>query len=703
MSSSDQQQQPIDPDLIEQTKRQIHSIVNEIGQLAKSEVSEAEFYESLLNKAVAALAAVGGAVWTFNEQGHLQLAYQIRLQDTGLADNPQGQIRHGQLLRKAVERARESGQGLLAAPQSGGGDEDEAGNPTDHLLVIGPLRSDQEVKGLVEVFQRPNSQPNVQRGYLNFLLKVCEIAGDYLKTRSLRSFADRQMLWTQLEQFAKAAHSSLDPSEAAFTIANEGRRLIQCDRVCVAIKRGSKCQVEAVSGQDVFDNRSNVIVLLNRLASAVAKTGEPVWFTGDAESLAPQVEDAIQEYVDESHSKMVAVLPLRKPAQGPDERGQTESGEVVGALVVEQVEKGIIEPALTSRVEVVSDHACSALTNALDHHNVFLMPLWKQIGRAKWLIQAQQLPKTVAAAIAAVVILVALFIVPADFNLHGDGSLQSKVRRGVFAATSGKILDVMVHEGDFVEQGKLLVEMENNQLQAQIESLQGEINSYQKQIDGYDNALQAQGITPAEKVKLFGDREAAIEDRKGAIAEQTLYRAEMDSLNIESPISGQVVTWQVLDELKRRPVTAGDMLMEVADPDGDLEIEVLMPEDAMGHILKAEKRRLAEIEEGGSPDRIEELKKGLAVEYILATHPQTTLHGYVEKIYTSAEVRGEEGATVLIRVRINRDDLPQIQEGGRPQLGSKVTARVYCGRRPIGYVWFHDLFAFVHRTWFKVF
>ena len=43
-------------------------------------------------------------------------------------------------------------------------------------------------------------------------------------------------LWVQLEGFARAIHSSLNPTEVAFQVANEGRRLIQCDRVSVAAR-----------------------------------------------------------------------------------------------------------------------------------------------------------------------------------------------------------------------------------------------------------------------------------------------------------------------------------------------------------------------------------------------------------------------------------------------------------------------------------
>ncbi|MEM9503534.1 MAG: hypothetical protein AAGA01_06215, partial [Cyanobacteria bacterium P01_E01_bin.43] len=43
---------------------------------------------------------------------------------------------------------------------------------------------------------------------------------------------------------------------------------------------------------------------------AAAKTREDVWYTGDTSKLAPQVEKAIDAYVDESQTKAMAILPL---------------------------------------------------------------------------------------------------------------------------------------------------------------------------------------------------------------------------------------------------------------------------------------------------------------------------------------------------------------------------------------------------------
>jgi hypothetical protein len=152
-------------------------------------------------------------------------------------------------------------------------------------------------------------------------------------------------------------------------------------------------------------------------------------------------------------------------------------------------------------------------------------------------------------------------------------------------------------------------------------------------------------------------------------------------LEVRSPIDGEVVTWNVVDLLERRPVHRGDALITVADPSGDWELEVRMPEDRMGHIVRAQQAN------DGSLD----------VEYILATDPGTSLAGRVKEVHRSAEVRGEEGTTVLIKVSIDPGEL------SHPRPGAEVTARVHCGRRPLGYVWFHDLVAFVQsRILFRI-
>ena len=186
----------------------------------------------------------------------------------------------------------------------------------------------------------------------------------------------------------------------------------------------------------MFDKRSNTVRLLGRLASAVVATGEPVWYAGDTRDLAPQVEDAVQEYVDDAHSKMIAVLPLGrpKPDQDADQQEKDDAEGPVGALIVEQIEDNRVAPAMAQRIDVVCRHSSVAMANAMEHQSLFLMPLWRAIGKSKFIVQARTLPKTILVAIAVLVVIVGLFICAGRLRLArqgnaGAGRSQGRLRR----------------------------------------------------------------------------------------------------------------------------------------------------------------------------------------------------------------------------------------------------------------------------------
>lgn len=677
-------EQSLDPQLIEQTKQQIRMLVGEISQLAKSEIAPEEFYGEFLPRVVSALAAVGGAVWVMEDQGRLALGYQINLQQTRLGESEDDQMRHGRLLHKVLT----SGEGALVPPHSGAAGDEQGGNPTEFLLVLAPLKAAEETVGVVEVFQRANTRPATQKGYLRFLTEMCDRAGEFFKTHQLRHFTDRQVLWTQLEDFAREVHASLDPRDTAYTIANDGRRLIECDRVSVAIRKGRRCHVESVSGQDLFDKRSNTVRLLGRLATVVVASEEPVWYTGDTSNLPPQVEDAMQEYVDESHSKTVAVLPLKRPhpvneeEEDPDKRAKPEPP--IGALIVEQIEDVRVPPKMVQRVEVVCEHSSIALANSLEHNNLFLMPLWRTLGKAQWVVKGRTLPKTVAVVIAVLALIVAMAVVPWGFKMQADGTLEPVDQREVFAEIDGVIEEVFVKHADTVEKGQLLVRLENTDLEILIKRNLGEIGAARERIDSIRAGLHEASRQRDERqeTRLRGEWQEAEARHRSLLDQQALYAEQKKQLEVRAPTSGEVVTWDVDELLMRRPVRRGDALMRLANPEGEWELEILMPDKRMGHVIRAQKEAEAD------PD------EDLEAEFILEADPgQVTHTGRVKQIGEGAEVRGDEGNIVPIKVEITDEVRQQLPQPLRP--GATVRAKVKCGRRPIGYVLFHDLIAFI--------
>jgi multidrug efflux pump subunit AcrA (membrane-fusion protein) len=679
-------EQSPDLTLVEQTKQQIRSLVAEIAQLSKSDVAPEEYYEQFLTRVVSALAAVGGAVWTLNTEGQLALQYQINIQETGLRENQKHQAQHARLLYKVLS----DGEATLAPPHSGPGESADgqpaAGNPTDFLLILGVLKTDLETVGLVEIFQRGEAALATQKGYLRFVGQMCELAGEFLKSHQLRHFSDRQTLWTQLEDFSRAVHASLDPRETAYTIANEGRRLIGCDRLSVAIRRGTKCHIEAVSGQDVFDKRSNTVRLLGRLATAVVATGEPMWYTGDTRDLAPQVEDAVQEYVDEAHSKAVAVLPLGRPAPADeDDPEKREPPPPVGALIVEQIEDSRISPSLTYRVDVVARHSAAALVNAQEHESLFLMPLWRALGKTRWVLQARTLPKTLSIAGGILALLLILAIWPARFTMEARGTLEPVERREVFAGIDGVVEELLVAHGDQVKEGQLLARLRNTDLEVALADVQGQRLSTTERLFAVQRALsQESRLSVEERSRLAGEQAELKQKLLSLDAQLMLYKTKQLELMVKSPITGQVVTWDLRNRLINRPVQRGQILMRVADPGDKWQLELQMPENHIGQVVKAQ---------AGSD-------KPLEVSFQLATEPGVTRHGEVVEIQRGAEVRGDEGNTVLIKVAIDKDDF--LPDQLRP--GATVTAKVRCGWRPLGYVLLHDVFAFVQsRILFRYF
>jgi multidrug efflux pump subunit AcrA (membrane-fusion protein) len=544
------------------------------------------------------------------------------------------------------------------------------------------LRTETETLGVIEVFQRPGAMPNVQRGYLRFLLQMCELVGDWLKSRQLRDYTERQTLWTQLEQFTRNAHQSLDPRATAYTIANEGRRLCECDRVSIAINRGRKCTIEAVSGQDTFDKRSNTVTMLGRLATAVAATGEAVWYTGDTENMPPQVEDALQEYIDEAHSKTVAIIPLKKLKTNPDDK---EPPEVIGALIVEQIEDSRIREGFMQRVEVVAEHSETALTNALEYHSLFLLPVWQTLGKAQWVLKARTLPKTIAITSAIVITLLFLALFPADFTLEGKGTLLPVIRREVFASQNGTVDKLFVKHGDAVAKDAVLAEMTSTDLDIATAKTVGELNTVTETIYSLSRQISEAGSRGKEKLdvaRLYGQMEESKQTLASLQKQLDLLAEKREKLKITSPIDGQITEpFRVEDVLLHRPVQQGQIMMSLANPNGEWELEINMPEEKMGHIVQAQK----------------DIKPNLDVEYILAVDPGSHHQGTVTEIHRSAEVRGEEGNTVLIRVAIDKRDIDQYLKQG-----ATATAKIHCGRASIGYVWFHQLIAWTQKMWFRL-
>jgi len=182
---------PASREEIAATREQIRTIVREISVLSATNLSPPDYYEQFLFLTLQALAAVGGAVWMLERprpwplrwfhRRRLQLINKLNVSDQFLYSDLADAQSHQRLLDHAISTDTEQ----LAPPHSAAKDYRIGGNPTNHLLVLSPLRNKNSIVGVVEIFQRPDSPAPTQRGYLQFLKQMCEISSGYLERQQL--------------------------------------------------------------------------------------------------------------------------------------------------------------------------------------------------------------------------------------------------------------------------------------------------------------------------------------------------------------------------------------------------------------------------------------------------------------------------------------------------------------------------------------
>ena len=681
----------IDPGVLEQTKNQIRKLVAEIAELAESDIQPNEFHVEFLNRVIAAVAASGGALWLMDGRGSLKLQHQVEFRQTGLLDNRQTAAPHDALLGVMLQAS----QPQIIPPGAAVEGMPNAGNPTNFAVIIAPLVVDKAVVGLVEILMDPTRKAATQKSTLRFVSDLCDLAAQYLKNRQMRQMMSQQKLWGQLENFTHAIHNSLDLREAAYAVANDGKRLVGCDRLSVAMKIGGKMTVEAVSGQEIVEHRANLIREMTKLCKVVAASGEDLVYTGTTEGFPPEIRDALEIYVDESGSKAVIVSLLHKPETGDEKDAKDREKEVFGCLVAEQIGDEMAPTDAQARTEVVARHASTALWNAQEHDKIFLRPLLKAIGSPARFFRGRTLAKIAAVLLAIVSVVAIMAFVPWPLTIEGKGSLLPEARRNVYAPQQGVVAEVFVEHEQLVKKGDLLLKLENKELDKEHHKLLGEQMEATSRYQNLENQLTRSIMKPEEKLQLQGEKEQSHIKMESAKQQLETVEEQRKLMEIRAPQDGMITTWEVKKNLLNKPVDVGTELLSIAGLDKDWVLEVEVPDDDMAPIHAARADLEAAKAKGtGNPN------DKLAAYFVTMTDPGHRYEGYVERIAGKGEtVEGKHVVKVTVGFKDEvKQDILRRNQVKNLRAGSEVRARVQCGEAKLAYVLLRDVIQFWHET-----
>lgn len=537
-----------------------------------------------------------------------------------------------------------------------------------------------------------NGQPAEAREELNRLGAECARLNEQL--------ASRQRIWEQLEVFIGQIHGSLDPTEVAYIIANEGRRLVECDRVSVAVRYGSVLRVEAVTGADAVAKRANLIQKLRTLCERVIAWGEPLVFQGvPDDSLPPEVHQALDAYVAESNSKLLVVLPLREPST------KEVKPPPQAALVAESFEPTVEQITLVNRLRVLERHVTSALHNAREYRTIPFRFIWQPIARLQKGLGGKTRAIIAGVTLAVVLCAGALFWVPYPLKMDANGRLVPRSVRGVYSSHEAHVAALApgVQPGGDVVKGQSLLLMYDTQLHVKMVQLQNDVATARRAIESL-TGLHNATLNPSERGNVQGDKRKKEAERDAKMRELQILceRTHADGGRpgyfwIKAPASGTILNWGFQENLLNRQVKPSEMLLLIGDKNSGFEVELKVPHKHMGRVLLA-----------FDPD---DPRDRLDVDLLLLTVPTRTFKGMLPRNKIGGEATpNKDNATdtePVLYASVELDD-PGIPEDAKVPAdflvpGTEVHAKVRCGDVRLGYALFYGVWEFFHEKvvyWF---
>jgi HlyD family secretion protein len=134
-------------------------------------------------------------------------------------------------------------------------------------------------------------------------------------------------------------------------------------------------------------------------------------------------------------------------------------------------------------------------------------------------------------------------------EVFGTGTLESKVVVGIGSKIIGKVVEVLVDQGDTVTNGQALARLEARDFedavgvaQAKLGQSQAELAKAQLDLERSRSLLQGKTISQAEFDRTQTDVQVAEARLKNAEAELGFARARLADTQIVSPIAGLVIT-----------------------------------------------------------------------------------------------------------------------------------------------------------------
>jgi len=515
--------------------------------------------------------------------------------------------------------------------------------------LAGPIRQAGESTGVL-VFEFSSTTPDDTLAALApFAAAVAELAGDFLATRELRTLRQDGLERQHFERWQGTLASATRLEQLAGIIAHDGRAFCHADRLTVLRLTTKGARAVAVSGVDTIDPRSPVVLAMEVFSSAARSETSPLALPSD--ELSAPLQDA--------WNQLVSAGGTRSAALGVIHDG---NGQSVGVLIAERF----------------TDSPYSDATGRLSRVITAVMPWWRSLEAAQcpwwWragLTRHYRLGRRAMIVGIFTLLLTGLGAIPIPFRITAEGELAPVHRRDLFATANGVVETVLVEHGDRVAAGQTLAQLRDPGMEMEATRVTGELATVRARLEVVEAARIVGatniGETPARLQQLASEAADLRQQSESLAAQQKLLAAERETWTIRSPLDGEVLTWDVQSLLSGRPIERGQVLLTVGDTTGDWEVHARVRERDFRHLPR---------QQGGSI--------GERAEVVFAGDPGKSQTGQITRVSRVTDLNERGESTIRVTIELDQPRLPN------SRAGTRVWLRMDCGRRALGYVWFHD-------------
>jgi len=520
--------------------------------------------------------------------------------------------------------AQQASAKLVEEPASEAGLEERiqaGGNFEIQSWMGAPLRKDDTVLGVVELVNRTDGGAFTEDD-LFMLSSVSEQAAVALHNANLLESERKVHALDALLKISQEITSTLDLDHVLSTVVQQASAVVPFDRCVIGFFDRGKFVLGAVSGETEVPKSREMDDLKSRL-EWVAQQDGPVsadLYDDGWHTTPEQARAQISPFLEAHEENGFYGLPLR------DDQGR------LGVLALLSGDADFLTDNNRETVAILASQTTVAIRNAQLYQQVplanFLQPFSQ---KKKKFLAAMPQSRWIQYARRAAFVLAFLILVPWPMRVSTDATVVPAQRRVVSSIDGGVVQRVLVHEGDMVQAGQVLAQLDASDDQMKLAEAE---------------AALAQSRRELAEAEFHNDPSAGGQAKIRADMHQQQVEFEQQRVGesqLRAPIAGMVITAKVQDKTGSM-LKPGDPFCEIVEADR-MAVEMSVPENDLALV-----------------------QPGKKVVVKLNAYPTTTFDGEVDRIGAQTQVEAGDQYFIVRAIFGNRDQLARSGMVGRARI-----------------------------------